>query len=186
MCRPGTCDTGCAEHKLPLVRGATLDALSRAEEIVLAGIRAWRPTAEELLQPPADRDWQAAYTNLQEHARAARLNAPDDRRIADVLEAPAEPAITWWCDRCDGIDAPQPCLGICVWRTIDWVLQDIYRQQRERTQFEWEAARRLRSVMLRVLHTHPRPGQHQRSWEAFAEEAATVLNTARAPGGAVP
>lgn len=33
MSRPGTCETGCAEHKLVLIRAAALDALTEVNQV---------------------------------------------------------------------------------------------------------------------------------------------------------
>ena len=176
MSRPGSCDTGCAEHKLVLVRAATLDILACAETTVQAGIAALRPPAEELLDGPLPgQTWPVAYAAVQAHAREALHSAPDDPTVATVLEESAEPAVTWWCDRCGGVDAPQPCLGICVWRPIDWARHDIYEQQHERTLCEHDTEQRLHGVLQRLANTTPRAGQHRRSWEAFAEQAAKAL-----------
>jgi hypothetical protein len=176
MSRPGNCDTGCGEQKLVLVRAATLESLAGTETIIRANVATLRrPVAELLEEPSTGQQWPTAYTHLQEHARAALHDAPDEPAIAAVLEEPAEPAITWWCERCDGVDAPQPCLGVCVWRTVEWASHDIYERNRARILSERDTEQRLRGVLRRLAHTTPHPGQHQRSWYAFAEEAANAL-----------
>jgi len=120
MSRPGTCETGCAEHKLVLIRAAALDALTNAERQILANTTALAGPAEQLLdRRAATEEWPGAFASVQEQARTALRSAPDDPAVAAELDTPAEPAVTWWCDRCGGIDAPQPCLGICVWRTVE-------------------------------------------------------------------
>jgi hypothetical protein len=169
MGSPGLCDTGCVERKLMLVREDTVDALTEADAAFRAGTAALRPVADTLRgTPESDRNWQAAYASLQTLARAAILEIADDHAFDAVLEEPADPAITWWCPQCDGVDAPQPCLGICVWRTVDWVRQDIYEQLRERVLIERDTERQLRSIAQGVAHTTPRPGQDERTWRAFA------------------
>jgi len=184
MSRPGTCETGCAEHKLLLVPASTLDQLADAERQILASISALRRTATELMNViPPDDGWEAAYLALQGVARRGLVTRLDDRTSAYVREEPAEPVVAWLCPCCGGIDAPQPCLGICVWRTSDWARAEDYLELSARIIGEYAAERRLRALVQRVAHTTPRPGQHRRSWQAFADEAA---RQSRASSSGVP
>jgi hypothetical protein len=177
MSRPGTCETGCLELKLLVVPAATVDALADAEREILGCISALRPTTTELLNVlPPDDGWEAAYLALQDVARRGLATRVDDRISAYVREEPAEPVVVWWCPRCGGIDAPQPCLGICVWRTSDWARAEGYLEASARIACEYAAERRLRALVERIAHTTPRPGQHRRSWQAFSEEAESVVS----------
>ena len=177
MSRPGTCDTGCAEHKLVLIRAAALDALTDTETRILANISALAMPAEQLVDRcPEARDWPGAFASVKEHARTALRHAPDDPATANELDTIAEPAVTWWCDRCGGIDAPQPCLGICVWLTVDWAHQSSYQDTRERVRAEHHTEQRLRALLRRLACTTPHHGQHERSWRAFAAQAAEALD----------
>lgn len=176
MSRPGACAMGCAEHKLLLVPAAVVDALMRAESEILASIAALRPTVDELANEATPLEgWEASYLALRRRAQAALSHSVDDRTAAYALDEPAEPTITWWCDRCSGVDAPQPCLGICVWRTVEWTRYDIYTDLRRRVISDYEIQRRLRALVWRIAHTGPRPGQHSRTWSAFAKDAASLL-----------
>jgi len=88
---------------------------------------ACRAVARELASDrPGPDDWEATTP------RCKALHAPPcitiqrfDGRSA-AWDEPAEGATTWWCAGCGGIDAPQPCLGICIWRPIDWVNANLY------------------------------------------------------------
>ena len=177
MSRPGTCDTGCAEHKVLLIRAAALDALTDIEKRILANTSALAGPAEQLLDRCAELPGSpGAFASVQEHARSALRHAPDDRAAASELDTIAEPAVTWRCDRCGGIDAPQPCLGICVWRTVDWVHQSSYQDTWERILAEHQTEQRLRALLRRLAGTTPHHGQHERSWRAFAAQAAKALD----------
>jgi hypothetical protein len=177
MSRPGTCDTGCAEHKLLLIPAAALDALTDTEKRILSKTSALAMAAEQLVDRRAEaREWPGAFASAQEHARTALRHAPEDPATADELDTIAEPAVTWWCDRCGGIDAPQPCLGICVWRTIDWAHHSSYQDTRERILAERQTEQRLRALLRRLACTTPRHGQHERSWRAFGAQAAEALD----------
>ena len=177
MSRPGTCETGCAEHKLVLIRAAALDALTNAERQILANTTALASPAEHLLdRRTATEGWLAAFASVQEQARTALRSAPDDPAVAAELDTPAEPAVTWWCNRCGGIDAPQPCLGICVWRTVEWAHDSTYEDVRERVLAERRTEQRLRALLRGLACTTPHHGQHERSWRAFAAGAAAALD----------
>ena len=171
MSLPGTCETGCAEHKLVLVRAATLRELTDAEHAIMAAIRALQPPVEELLQSTFDASGDAAYRAWQSRALAALRTAPATRELGKMLEEPTEPAITWWCDRCSGVDAPQPCLGICVWKPVDWVNERIYTDLREQVVRQYAREERLRVLVTRITQTSPNPGQHRRNWLAFKQQA---------------
>lgn len=180
MSSPGACETGCAELKLLLVRAATVDALTSAEAEIQASIAALRPVADELMAGAAPAEgWEARYQALRERAREALSDPLDARVAAYVLEEPAAPAVTWWCNRCDRVDAPQPCLGICVWRVVEWARYDIYAELRRRVISAYETERQLRGLMLRIAHTSPRTGQHALTWTAFASRAEDVLGSVR-------
>ncbi|HET9104157.1 MAG TPA: hypothetical protein VFN55_12465 [Solirubrobacteraceae bacterium] len=175
MSRPGSCDTGCTERRLELVRAAALDGLADAETTLRADLATLSASADELRAGPSPgHQWPAAYAQVQKHARQALQDAREDPTSGTLLAEPAEPAITWWCERCDGVDAPQPCLGICVWRPVDWARLDIYDELRERAVAERDRAQRLRGLLQRLVHTTPHTGQHERSWQALAEQASGV------------
>jgi hypothetical protein len=180
MSRVGTCETGCAEHKLVVVRSATLHELAEIESTITANTGRLREIAAALQETPK-KDWQAAYEAIQQQARVALRAAPDDPATAAILGEPTEPAITWWCDRCEGVDAPQECLGICLWRPVDWTREDLYRELRARVIAKYAAELRLRDIARRVAHARPRPGQHERNWRALARDAADALKTAPKP-----
>lgn len=175
MSRPGTCDTGCAEHKLVLVRAAAVDALSEAEATIRAKAAVLAEAAEPLLDHhQAAGDWELALRTVQEQARAGLQRARDIPTPEGELAESAEPTVTWWCDRCGGIDAPQPCLGICIWRTVEWARHDGYLEARERVLAARQAQLRRQSLLRRVAFTRPRPGNAERNWRAFARELVVL------------
>lgn len=179
MSRTGTCTTGCTERKLLLARASSVDALADAESELLASIAALSEVVAELATDEAPAGgWQAGYDALRSRARDALAHSPDGRTSAYVLEQPAEPVVGWWCDRCGGLDAPQPCLGICVWRGVEWAGYATYADLRERALAACEMERQLRVLVSRIVHTRPRPGGHRETWNAYREQAAKVLGSA--------
>jgi hypothetical protein len=167
----GTCETGCTERKLELVRAAASDTL--AAVATRAGARAdvFATVAQELLRErPTGPE---RYRSLQARAHAALAEHPDTDHD-EVWAQPSEPAITWWCEECGGLDAPQPCLGICVWRPVEWVNRTVYEHERERAFAERARERHLRRLLRRLASVTPRPEHLEENWRAFAAEARTT------------
>jgi hypothetical protein len=165
MSRPGSCELGCgAEERLDLVAAEEHDELVASVHASHARVEALREAVRPLTDEPHDA--QAAYRALQASARAALTEPPPP------LPEPARVFTTWWCPRCGGVDAPQPCLGICVWRPFDWVTAEDYEQARSQLRDALAEELRLREILRRVATITPRPGWWDEAW---AELAATVV-----------
>lgn len=181
MRRPGTCETGCSERRRDLVRADACDWLEgladrarRRAEALLPLVRVIAAQSDDA-DPGADGDADTAFGERAEEARQALRRHPDvDGATADLSEPPDE-ATTWWCDHCGGLDAPQDCLGICIWRSVDWVDAAVYAAARERARTERERERRLRQVLRHAAHVHPRSGGWQATRLALRAEARRAL-----------
>jgi hypothetical protein len=146
-----------------------------------ARAESFRSVAQQLAaDEPSAGEFVASYRSVREAARAALRQHP--RVAADdlALAEPAATATTWWCPECGGIDAPQECLGICVWRPVQWVSQAVYDRERERALVEHETEQRLRKLLSRIAWVTPRPGQWERSWRALQDDARRELGQLRA------
>lgn len=175
MGRFGTCEAGCREEKLELVRAAAHDSISHLGITARQTAEAFLDVTEQLvLETPGDREAPAAYHALQQKARAVLGQHPDKHEhVSDVSEL-SEAATTWWCPECGGIDAPQPCLGICVWRSVEWVKRSLYESERQQALADHARARALRELMRRIAYVTPRPGQWQRNWQALQAQAEAL------------
>jgi hypothetical protein len=173
----GSCESGCTEQRLELVRADAYDAAVALEQASRTRVVAFTPIAEELVRgEPADDEWQSTYGALQQRARSAlRAHSRTQQQEVD-LSVPSQAAITWWCSQCGAIDAPQPCLGICLWRQVEWVNKDLYDRRRERALAEQERELLLRRLLRRVASVTPHAGQWRRSWQALQTEAARALS----------
>jgi hypothetical protein len=165
----GTCETGCTEQKLELVRAAASDTLLEVASRASAHAEAFSAVAQELLGDAAPASAEG-YRSLQSQARAALARHPDTDHDEEWAE-PSEPAVTWWCAQCGGIDAPQPCLGICVWRPVQWVKRSVYEQARERALGERAREQHLRRLLRRIAAVTPRQEHLQENWRAFQAES---------------
>jgi hypothetical protein len=167
MSRPDSCDLGCgAEERLDLVAAEEHDALAGSVRESQARGEALRDAVRPLTSAPPD--VQAAYLALQASARALLR----EQGAPPPFPEPARVFTTWWCPRCGGVDAPQPCLGICVWRPFDWVAAEDHEQLRSQMRETLAEEHRLRALLGRVAAVTPRPGQWGRGWAALADAAA--------------
>lgn len=178
----GTCEGSCREQRRDLVRAAAADYVSGIASDAQRRAEVFRAVAEQLASvEPAVGGWEAAYRVQQERARSALRQHPRPDSDDSALAEPAAVATTWWCPECGGIDAPQPCLGICVWRPVDWVDRALYEQERERALAEDRAEQRLRRLLRRIVSVTPRPGQWERGWRVLQDEARPALESVRMP-----
>jgi hypothetical protein len=171
----GTCDTGCSEEKFELIRAVAHDSLTALRPRVRDNLEAFRPVVERLArEQPAAGGWETAYRSLQDEARTALRRHPDIP-VGEFDWEPAEVAITWRCPRCGGIDAPQECLGICVWRPVEWVTRDTYEEEREQTLAERDQEGKLRRLLRVIASVTPRREAWERSWNALRAQASQAL-----------
>lgn len=174
----GTCETGCRERRLDLVRAAAYDELATVDARSIAAITAFGPVAEQLAtRRPETADLEAVYRDLQTHAHELLHHHPEGAHEDAVLAQASQPAVTWYCDRCGGIDAPQECLDVCVWRPVDWVPEADYYELRERALADNQLELRLRVLVRRVAWTTPLPGEWARCWDVLAGDARHALAT---------
>ena len=175
----GTCEDGCREQELELVPGRDLDRL-RAH---VAGIRLCADSFVALVRRfathrPRPEGFELAYRTFQQAARGALHQYPKGSSRDRGREEPYEPSErvrAWWCPRCGGIDAPQPCVGICIRRPVEWVNASLYERERRVALAELERERLLRGLLRDLAFVTPRDGQWQRGWNALVARAGETL-----------
>jgi hypothetical protein len=160
----GTCELGCGvEQRFDLVPAEEHDELiawTRACHARAAVLRAVvRPLTAQ--SPPADAE--RAYRELQ---RAARSALDEHEPVALAPRAPV--STTWWCPQCGGVEAPQPCIGVCVWRPVEWIAAARYGEARAEADRALGAEGALLALARRAVTVTPRPGQWERGWAALA------------------
>jgi hypothetical protein len=169
----GTCQGGCREERLDLVGADAFDEVEAELVRSRAAIAAFRQIAQELARStkPAD-GWELAYRRLQNGAREALRAHPKPGEAADQ---PAREVTTWFCPSCGGLEAPQPCLGICVWRPIEWVTREAWQAAKETDRTERETEASLRGLLRRLAFTTPRKNHWAAGWEALSSAAHQAL-----------
>lgn len=189
MSQLGTCERGCSENKLELADAIDHDEITALASAARTRVDAYRAVAEELAtRRPGPQEYEIAYRSLQERARAVvQLYSEDDTRGMPDPDEPAARATTWWCEQCGGIDAPQPCLGICIWRPIEWVGVELYVHQRAQALALHDNELPLRALMQRLASITPRERHWKLGWRVMRAQAqeslrnATLLADTRTP-----
>ena len=81
----------------------------------------------------------------------------------------------WQCIGCGRIEGPQPCVGICQDRKVEFV----YASEHEQVLAQLDLARRqasaLEVLVRRLACTPPRADGWERSYRALQEAARAVL-----------
>jgi hypothetical protein len=170
-----SCPGPCAERPAELVSAADYDLLAAA----MAAGRARRHglglvVAELARTEPRPGEWRAAYQAMQQAARSALRAGPAaaDRR-------PAAGTVTVWrCQHCGGLDAPQPCIGVCIWRPASWVSAPAYAAAHRQATADLAAERSLAGLLGRLAFATPRDGRWEQGWRALQAQARRALVSA--------
>ena len=170
------CEGGCHEEYLELVAAGDFDALDAAQRSAQARLEALLPALHALAQlQPAGGDPHQLYLSLSQAARQALRTAPPLLPAAATgLPEPLRIGV-WRCVDCGAVDAPQECLGICIWRRFEWVGADAYELGHARAERVLAHVRRVSGLLGRVGHTTPRDGGWERSRRALGREARELV-----------
>ena len=144
--RPGECPDGCSDVPLDIVDAGPVDALADHVKALTARVRALR----SVIRAP-----DSPLDALRDRARAALLLAvPPREHDVRIYEA-------WGCPRCGRIDAPQPCIGVCIRRPVLTADAADYR----RLVHAADELAREESDLVRIVRTvanvRPRPGHEK-------------------------
>ena len=157
------CADGCTDLPLDLVDVDDLVAIATRAEALEERVAQLRATARGLVE-----DEPVDWTAVQERARAAVLIAVFEAPEVDVIEG-------WGCPRCGRVDAPRPCLGICIRRP--GLVADVaeYREYAGQAERAAEADRTLSAFAHLVAGVCPRPGHEQQTVESLRARARALL-----------
>jgi hypothetical protein len=115
------------------------------------------------------------YAALQAAARHALAEAPPPVAAAP----PARVVETWWCATCGRVEAPQPCIGVCVHTPEDMVAADEHARAADAARAAHDETIRLERLVRLLATVTPRAGQVERTLSALRAPARSALVTAR-------
>jgi hypothetical protein len=173
MSRPSECARGCgAEQKLELVAGADLDELIDLE---LASEQRAQALGAIMKRFLAAQSGQPAAELLGQARATLRVHEHESPALAAALAAEPDPIVAWWCPDCGGLDAPAPCLGVCVRRPAQWARLETLMGKRDSAALVLGLERRCARAVRALACTRPQPGHEGRHRQALREHAAQAL-----------
>jgi len=158
---PQPCVGTCIDRRLDLVDGAEHTPAMAAVSALEAALAQRRTLLARLARSA---DWEA----LRAPARAAlRLHSP---------VTPGTIVTTWACDSCGRIEAPQPCIGVCVRPETPMVDAAEHRATIETARALERALERLAPVLRQVAWVRPDPSARERTGRALRAAAQIALS----------
>ncbi len=172
-----SCPGICRERKLELVSGGEYDEVAEVAAACRSEIGALLPVVEELASAEPGRGaWRERYESARERGRTALRAAGHPIRESDDGEAwSAEATVVWRCPDCGGLEATQPCIGVCIWRPLEWVEASAFETERARALRDLELERSLFDLVSQFARVTPRDGEWERNWRAFQRQARRIL-----------
>jgi hypothetical protein len=174
------CTGACAYRKLEIV-GAdeyadlleTFEAIEQQAERLEAVVKKIAAVGIE------QTDFEDAYRRLQVKAREI-LRSVDfgGSSWQNAVDPDYEPATVWLCTTCGQIEAPQPCLGVCIRRNGEFLRADHHVALVGRIGSEHRRARELGALVRQLAWVAPHAGQCEKACRAFQAKAITLLNSA--------
>lgn len=180
--RWGTCDTGCREQRLDLVRADQVQWLGELMERSHARTDHLRAALERVAGAPAP-TIPARWVQLRRAAADALGTCPDVDAADPAWDEPPERVTVWRCDACGGVDAPQECLGICTWRPIEWATIAAYERARAQAHDQHATEARLRTLLRKIAHVRPKPEREAETGRALQGEARSLLGGGHTAAG---
>jgi hypothetical protein len=96
----------------------------------------------------------------------------------------------WQCIGCGRIEAPQPCIGVCQDRKVQFVYEEDHEEAVRDARLARQNADALRTLVRRLALTTPRSGEWETCYRALQSEARRALASLPAeemlPGGKAP
>jgi hypothetical protein len=151
----------CVDRRLDLVG---LQSHAAAEERAAAAQRALAELSAIAYRLATAEDDDADWNALRARARAG-LHAVGER--AERGEAIA----AWSCDACGRIEAPQPCIGVCVRPETSMVPAATHEGVLERDAALRRKLKPLAALARQLAWTTPGAGQRDRTARALRERA---------------
>jgi hypothetical protein len=123
-------------------------------------------------------DFERVYRQLQTRAREIlKLAVAEEWLRLESAEAESDRATVWFCACCGQVEAPEPCLGVCIRRNGEFVRGDEHDRRAAEFAAALKTARALTALARQLVWVAPRAGQWERTCRAFGLQAIKLLQT---------
>ncbi|MGO4870488.1 MAG: hypothetical protein ACLPGW_07720 [Roseiarcus sp.] len=89
----------------------------------------------------------------------------------------------WQCIGCGRIEAPQPCIGVCQDRKVQFVYAHEHEEALALARRAEQQAEILRSLVRKLAFTTPREGEWEQCYRALQNEARLATTAPRPSAG---
>jgi hypothetical protein len=165
----GTCAGVCREERVELVTAAEYDSLVAMSKEQAGRLSSWLALVEQIATAPRS---ETAYAALRERARREPHRLGPDPAWEPTRN---EPTVVWRCPDCGGLEAPQPCIDVCIWGPAEWVDASAFEGEYTRAVREHELERTLASLVRRFASVAPRDHRWEPNLDAFCAQAERLL-----------
>jgi hypothetical protein len=160
--RVGDCPIGCSDVALDLVDADDVDAAAARVAGLASRVAAFSAVVEAVAT-------DAGSDDVRERAHnALRIEVPEPSPEPKVIEA-------WGCPECGRVDAPQPCLDVCIRHPVPMTDAAEYEVVAKQMEALEQSERELARVVRLIAHVTPRRGEEGRSRDALRTAARDVL-----------
>jgi hypothetical protein len=95
------------------------------------------------------------------------------------VDQATEQITAFQCIGCGRIEAPQPCIGICEDRKVQFVYATQHEEALKRLELAEERIRALERFVRHFASTTPRAGEWERSYRTLQAQARRALAASR-------
>jgi hypothetical protein len=128
------------------------------------------------METPSVAEAERTYRALQLEARQV-LRGPTADRAQLGDDDPVQRLMGWLCTECGRFEAPQPCLGICIRRSLGVVDSTEYDEVVKQLEKGRGLLEPLSALVHRLAWATPRESRWQKSHRALQAQARTLLAT---------
>ncbi len=169
------CLGACDFRKLDVVSAQEhADLLERLAAITdhVEGLTAIAREIAALAEPA--RDFERGYRELQTRAREILRSTV----VAEInADAESDRSVVWLCACCGQVEAPQPCLGVCIRRDGEFVRGGDHDKLAAAFGSAHRTAKILTAFVRRFAWVSPRAGQWRQTRDAFRRQVIELLQS---------
>lgn len=182
------CTGSCAYQKLDVVGAEDHADLLEHFATIVGQAHRLEPAVRQIAALEEEHpNCERAYRSLQKSARTLIRSLDHGAISAQNKKVPDdERATVWSCATCGQVEAPQPCLGVCIRRNGDFVRSQDHDELAARVELAQASAREMAALVHQLAWVTPRAGEWDSACRAFQSKAITLLKSRPAAHVAQP